>query len=117
MLPAGRLERRRDRQGGERAQAEGQRGRRHHVDVTQERLEHAIEQRGHHWPGVERGHVTLELNADFLAVLKMPDVAKRFTELGLEIVGNSPEEFDAMIRSEIERWTKVARDANIKLDQ
>lgn len=60
--------------------------------------------------------VVRKLNADFLAVLKMPDVSKRFVELGLEIVGNSPEEFDAMIRTEIDRWTKVAKASNIKLD-
>ena len=60
--------------------------------------------------------VVRKLNADFRAVLNMPDVSKRFTELGLEIVGGSPEEFDAMIRAEIDRWTKVAKAANIKLE-
>ena len=60
--------------------------------------------------------IVRRLNTDFLAVLKMPDVSQRFVELGLEIVGNSPEEFDAMIRTEIERWTKVAKASNIKLD-
>jgi len=53
------------------------------------------------------------INADFVKVLKMPDVVKTLTELGLEPVGNSPEEFDAMIKSEIERWTTLARKANI----
>ena len=43
------------------------------------------------------------LNADFRKVLQMPDVAQRLAELGLQPVGNSPEEFDAFIRSEIER--------------
>jgi len=60
--------------------------------------------------------IVRRLNADFIRVLRMPDVAKRLAELGLEPVGNSPEEFDAMIRSELERWTKVAKAANIKFD-
>ena len=57
-----------------------------------------------------------KLNADFVKILKQPDLAKRLEELGLEPVGNSPEEFDAFIRSELERWGKVAKAANIHLD-
>ncbi len=60
--------------------------------------------------------IVRKLNADFIAVLKMPDIVKRLDEFGLQVVGNSPEEFDAMIRAEIDRWTKVAKAANIKLD-
>ena len=41
-------------------------------------------------------------------------VVKRFAELGLEIIGNSPEEFDGFIRSEIARWTRVAKNAGIQ---
>jgi tripartite-type tricarboxylate transporter receptor subunit TctC len=57
------------------------------------------------------------LNADFRKLLARPDVAKRMQEFGVQVVGNSPEEFGAFIRSEIERWTKVANTAHIKLDQ
>jgi len=60
--------------------------------------------------------LVLRLNADFRKVLQMPDISKRMVELGLEPVGNSPEEFDAFIRSELERWGKVAKAANIHLD-
>ncbi len=57
------------------------------------------------------------LNADFRKLLARPDVAKRMQDFGIQVVGNSPEEFGAFIRSEIERWTRVAKAANIKLDQ
>lgn len=56
------------------------------------------------------------INADFRKLLAQPDVARRLEEMGVEVVGNSPEEFGAFIRSEIERWTRVARMANVKLD-
>jgi tripartite-type tricarboxylate transporter receptor subunit TctC len=56
------------------------------------------------------------LNADFRRILQTPDLAKRFAELGLEIIGNSPEEFDAFIRSEIAKWTRVGKGAGIKLE-
>ena len=56
------------------------------------------------------------LNADFRKLLAEPDVKKRLQELGIDVVASSPEEFGAVIRSEISKWTKVAKTANIKLD-
>jgi tripartite-type tricarboxylate transporter receptor subunit TctC len=56
------------------------------------------------------------INADFRKLLAEPEVKKRMEEFGIQIVGNSPEEFSQYIRSEIARWTKVAKAANIKLD-
>ena len=60
--------------------------------------------------------LVLRLNADFRKVLQMPDIVKRFTELGLVIVGNSPDEFDAYIRTEIATWARVAKNAGIRLE-
>lgn len=56
------------------------------------------------------------LNADFHRLLKDPEVAKRMDEFGLVNAANSPEEFAAFIRTEIARWSKVARSANIRMD-
>lgn len=57
------------------------------------------------------------LNADFRKLLAQPEVAKRMHDFGIQVVGNSPDEFGAFIKSELERWTKVAKAAHIKLDQ
>ena len=57
------------------------------------------------------------LNADFRKLLARPDVAKRMHEFGIQVVGNSPDEFAKFIRTEIERWTKVAKAAHISLDK
>ena len=56
------------------------------------------------------------ISADFRKILREPDTAKRLEELGIEPVGNSPEEFGAFIKGEIERWTRVARAANVKME-
>ncbi len=56
------------------------------------------------------------LNADFRKLLADPEIAKRLVEFGIEPTPNSPEEFEAFIRSEIARWTRVAKAANIKMD-
>ena len=54
--------------------------------------------------------------ADSAKVLAMPDVRERLTGLGLEVVGSTPEQFDAFVRSEIAKWAKVIKDNNIKAD-
>jgi len=56
------------------------------------------------------------ISSEFRKLLREPDTAKRLAELGIEPVGNSPEEFGAFIKSEIERWTRVAKAANVKME-
>jgi tripartite-type tricarboxylate transporter receptor subunit TctC len=48
-------------------------------------------------------------------ILKLPDVRERIGSLGAEVVGNSPAEFDAFIKSEMTKWTKVIKEANVEL--
>jgi tripartite-type tricarboxylate transporter receptor subunit TctC len=44
----------------------------------------------------------------------MPEVRKLLNARGYDIVGSTPEEYGANIRSEIARWERVAREANIQ---
>ena len=37
-------------------------------------------------------------------------------DLGMEVIGNSPEEFAAVIKSEIPKWAKLLKDSGIKMD-
>ncbi|MDB5580774.1 MAG: transporter substrate-binding protein [Bradyrhizobium sp.] len=56
-----------------------------------------------------------KLHAETAKALAMPEVRKKFDELGLEPVGNTPAEFAAIIRKETPEWAKVIKDAGIKL--
>lgn len=56
-----------------------------------------------------------KLHAETVKTLAMAEVRKKFDELGLEPVGNTPEEFAAVIRKEMPEWAKVIKDAGIKL--
>src|SRR5471032_1920140 len=47
--------------------------------------------------------------------LALPDVRKKFDELGLEPVGNTPAKFTAIIKKETPEWAKVIKDAAIRL--
>jgi tripartite-type tricarboxylate transporter receptor subunit TctC len=48
-------------------------------------------------------------------ILKLPDVAERISGLGAEAAGGTPEQFGAYIKSEIAKWAKVIKDANVEL--
>jgi tripartite-type tricarboxylate transporter receptor subunit TctC len=56
------------------------------------------------------------LYREIKAIVALPDVKERFEALGLDPVANSPEEFAAQIKAEIAKWSKVIRDANIKME-
>jgi tripartite-type tricarboxylate transporter receptor subunit TctC len=48
--------------------------------------------------------------------LANPEAIKALTNAGMEAQFSTPAEFDAFIKSEIAKWTKVAREANVKLE-
>jgi tripartite-type tricarboxylate transporter receptor subunit TctC len=48
--------------------------------------------------------------------LKLADVQQRLEGLGFEPVGNTPEEFGQFIRTDIARWAKLIKSANVKPD-
>jgi tripartite-type tricarboxylate transporter receptor subunit TctC len=54
------------------------------------------------------------LHRDTVRVLALPDIRKKFDDLGLDIVGSSPVEFAALIKAEIPQWAKVIKEAGIK---
>ena len=56
-----------------------------------------------------------KLYGETVKALALPEVRKKFDELGLEPIGNSPAEFSAIIRKEIPEWAKVIKDSAIKL--
>ena len=58
--------------------------------------------------------VVQRLADETVKVLAMADVRDRLREQGYEPVASSPSEFAAYIKSELAKWTKVIRNANIK---
>ena len=53
---------------------------------------------------------------DVSDILKQPDVAEKLNQQGALPVGDTPEQFAAYIKVEIEKWGAVVRAANIKAD-
>ena len=73
------------------------------------------------WQGVLAPHGTPKpivdkLSAEVRRILRDPASQERFAVLGLEIIASTPQEFRASIESEIQRWAKVVKEANIKAE-
>ncbi len=61
--------------------------------------------------------VVKKIQVDMAEALATEDVRAKLAGLGLEPVGNTPEAFDAMIRSEARKWGDIVKRAGIKAQQ
>jgi tripartite-type tricarboxylate transporter receptor subunit TctC len=59
--------------------------------------------------------ILTKINRDAVAALKTQEARTTILALGAEPVPTTPEEFGAYVRSEITKWTKVIKDAGIKV--
>jgi len=57
-----------------------------------------------------------KINADTLAILKLPDVQQRLAQDAFDIRGNTPEEFGRYLRAEFTKWAKVVRESGARVE-
>jgi tripartite-type tricarboxylate transporter receptor subunit TctC len=60
--------------------------------------------------------IVRKLHLETVKALALPDLRAKLADLGLEVIGRSPDEFAAVIKSEIPQWAKVIKDSRIKPD-
>lgn len=65
-------------------------------------------------PAAIPGEIRAQLHAAVLRALAQPDVKTRITGIGFEVVGNTPEQFTAHIRSESARWAALIKTMGIR---
>ena len=56
------------------------------------------------------------VNAETVKILRLPDISEQLLSQGAEPIGNSPQELSRFIKAEIDRWTKVITQANIRVE-
>ena len=60
--------------------------------------------------------IIARLNQEAVNALRQPDVVRTLSSQGAEPVGNTPEEFGAFVRAEIEKWANLVKVAKMKMD-
>jgi tripartite-type tricarboxylate transporter receptor subunit TctC len=50
------------------------------------------------------------------AAVKKPELRERFINLGIDPAGTTAEEFAAFLKNEVDKWGKVIRAANVKIE-
>jgi tripartite-type tricarboxylate transporter receptor subunit TctC len=58
-----------------------------------------------------------KLHADVVAILKDAELQKKIAALGADVVGNTPQEFGAAMRSESAQWADIIKAAGIRAEQ
>jgi tripartite-type tricarboxylate transporter receptor subunit TctC len=66
-------------------------------------------------PGMPKPIVD-KLNSEINAIMKSPEFAEKVQSQGGLVIGGTPEEFAAYIKSDVPKWDKLVKAANIKLD-
>jgi tripartite-type tricarboxylate transporter receptor subunit TctC len=61
-------------------------------------------------------NLVAKLHADTVKTLADPDVKKKFADLGVVAVSSTPEEFGRFIKSEMDKYGKLIKEANIKVN-
>ena len=60
--------------------------------------------------------IVARLQREVARVMRVPDVAEKLTSQGLDIVGSTPEEFAALVKTEIVKWAKVVKASGARAD-
>ena len=60
--------------------------------------------------------IVKRLNAEIVKIINMPDVKEKLVGLGAEPVGNTSEEFSALVKTEVVKWAEVVKKSGAKVD-
>jgi tripartite-type tricarboxylate transporter receptor subunit TctC len=60
--------------------------------------------------------IIARLNAEFVKMLRTPDMQERLAALGVESIGSTPEQLAAHLRSELPKWAKVVKASGARAD-
>ena len=67
-------------------------------------------------PAGTSSELVARIRRDASRVLSQPETRERLTNMGVDVIANSPEEFAAYLRSEIARYAKIVKSAGLKAE-
>jgi tripartite-type tricarboxylate transporter receptor subunit TctC len=57
-----------------------------------------------------------QVNRELAGIYRQPEVTKRFNDQGVEVIASTPEEFSKLLQSEVTKWSKLIKEANIRIE-
>ena len=72
---------------------------------------------GYHAPAGTPREIVVRLATEIQKAMLSPDMKDRYIALGLDQAANTPDEFAAMMRSELDRYAMIIKNAGIKVAQ
>ncbi len=60
--------------------------------------------------------IASRLNEEWIKIAAMPDTMEKMQNAGFGTMSSTPGQFAALIKTEIARWAKVIREANVRID-
>ena len=70
---------------------------------------------GLYFPAGTPQHIVKRFHNELTKISQMPEVRERVEGLGFQFVMNTPEEFMAQTRSEVEKWSRVVKNAGVQV--
>jgi tripartite-type tricarboxylate transporter receptor subunit TctC len=67
-------------------------------------------------PAAAPKNIVARLTTEINRTLRLPEVIERLSGQGAEPAGNTPEQFGAFMRAEIDKWAQLVKTANMKAD-
>lgn len=67
-------------------------------------------------PARTPNEIIARLNREAVRFLNTPEIKEKFANFGVDVIASSPQELRAFIKGDISTWSKVIKDANIKID-
>ena len=65
-------------------------------------------------PAATPAAIVRKLHGEVAKIVQLPEIRERMTAMGIDPIGGTPEALAAQLRSDLDRWTRVARTAGIK---
>jgi len=60
--------------------------------------------------------IIAKIHDDVVKVLQDPAVSDKLAAMGATVIGNTPEQFAAVMRADSSKWGKLIREANIRAE-
>jgi tripartite-type tricarboxylate transporter receptor subunit TctC len=68
------------------------------------------------FPAGTAADIIAKLRTAYVATVSQPEIVAKLNAAGIDVLQSTPEEFAGYMRSETEKWGKVVKDANIRVD-